>query len=306
MKKIILFSTISVLLSACGGSSSRDNAIATDNGIPSYGKTLQLSTGQTINIQGTGLVSSVDQSTTPASSATLNTNLRGNTYVGGWSTSDSYAVVETNHAGYTSIPHIAGRETTDIPVSGTANYAGEVYGVTRLLGGYEAVNTARPVNPGVSSGDARLAVDFTNKQVTEAYFGNIEVGNGTKKVKETTVDASGQIVEKEVTKTLSYSVRHDLVGPTSFADVQNGNAKLTTTLTTVEATDGVIDGGDIRYSSNDGYTSFTTGMTKDQAVPNAKLTGNFYGAGAKEIAGKIIMDKLSDQDGNAAFHARKQ
>lgn len=306
MKKIILFSTISVLLSACGGSSSRDNNFA--NGQNPVVNSVKLSTGQTIQLRGTGVITSVDPNTTlnPGTGTILNNNIQGNTYAGGYASDASYAFVETNRAGYTSMPQFSGN-VSDVPTTGTAVYAGELYTLKHLHSNGNSI--VRQVNDGVAVGSARFDVDFASKTVSGGgsvnYAHELEeitmndpnatvTNSNSSSSNNTTTTTSTTEAAKITISTHTYSHADYKLDNVSFNDLKNGTAK-----------------ADIKLLEHIREVNPNTGVTTTPLIPigveyTGTVSGNFYGANAKDLAGSIVVDQREGSDYNAAFHTRKQ
>lgn len=314
MKKIILFSTISVLLSACGGSSSRDNNFA--NGQNPVVNSVKLSTGQTIQLRGTGVITSVDPNTTVNAStgSSLNNNIQGSTYAGGYASDTSYAFVETNRAGYTSMPQFSGN-VSDVPTTGTAIYAGEIYTLKHLQSGDGSNSVVRQVNDGVAVGSARFDVDFASKTLSGDGLVNYahkleeitinDPSGATQEVSRPSDIPGGQptITREPVKITVqnhTYSHAEYKLDNVSFNDLKNGTAKSDIKL--LQHTRIV--------NPNAGVITSSLEPVKDSLGSNivytGKAKGNFYGVNAKDLAGSIIVDQKEGIEHNAAFHTRKQ
>lgn len=307
MKKIILFSTISVLLSACGGSSSRDNNFA--NGQNPVVNSVKLSTGQTIQLRGTGVITSVDPNTTVNAStgSSLNNNIQGSTYAGGYASDTSYAFVETNRAGYTSMPQFSGN-VSDVPTTGTAIYAGEIYTLKHLQSGDGSNSVVRQVNDGVAVGSARFDVDFASKTISGG--GVVNYAHELKEVKEVdkdnpkeTKDENGNTVktfEEITTSTNTHSYVRYTFDDVGFNDLKNGTGKVNILTYDEKKT---TKNGLVVSDPND--TSNSNGFFNIEDYTGT-VSGNFYGANAKELVGSIKADSLNATQHNAAFHTRKQ
>lgn len=308
MKKIILFSTISVLLSACGGSSSRDNNFA--NGQNPVVNSVKLSTGQTIQLRGTGVITSVDPNTTVNAStgSSLNNNIQGSTYAGGYASDTSYAFVETNRAGYTSMPQFSGN-VSDVPTTGTAIYAGEIYTLKHLQSGDGSNSVVRQVNDGVAVGSARFDVDFASKTISGG--GVVNYAHELKEVKEVdkdnpkeTKDENGNTVktfEEVTTSTNIHSYALYTLNDVSFNDLKNGTGKVNILTYDEKKT---TKNGLVVSDPNNSNNSNTT--DNNEKYYTGTVSGNFYGANAKELVGSVKADSLNATEHNAVFHTRKQ
>lgn len=298
MKKIILFSTISVLLSACGGGSGRDASFEHDP--KPVVNSVKLSTGQTIQLRGTGVITSVDPNTTvnaDAAGTVLNNAIQGRTYAGGYATDSSYAFVETNNMGNTSIPKFDGH-VADVPTTGKANYAGEMYALTQYYAGHTSAEIARSVNSGVASGSVRFEADFANKTLSGGTVEpwGMNVAHGTQGGKEIipVTKSDGTIEDKE--KETLYHAREYVaykLDNVSFNDLKAGTAPVTVTERHTSETTYV---GESRTGERVTKIDFHTGKAK----------GNFYGANAKDLAGSVKLDDGTKTEYDAAFHTRKQ